>query len=166
MRTSDEPQREGIRRGLDPLHERYRRFALHALEVTDPEGARAEDVDLVFGLVESIVSQRYWGEQEDREAYGRSIARGCLRLSESASRTSRRPRSAPRTSSHGIALAADATCSDRAEDGGTQCGRSAAHGRLVGAFPPTPRVSSNSSWCGQAVGRAPGHRRNRRGRPR
>ncbi|MCJ1704086.1 hypothetical protein [Rathayibacter sp. VKM Ac-2926] len=80
MRTSDEPQREGIRRGLDPLHERHRRFALHALEVTDPEGARAEDVDLVFGLVESIVSQRYWGEQEDRAAYGRSIARGCLRL--------------------------------------------------------------------------------------
>ena len=38
------------------------------------------DLVLIFGLVESIVAQRYWGGLSDRAAYAATVPRGCLRL--------------------------------------------------------------------------------------
>jgi AcrR family transcriptional regulator len=38
------------------------------------------DLSLVFGLVESIVAQRYWGSLEARAGYAATVPRGCLRL--------------------------------------------------------------------------------------
>jgi len=62
------------------LQEHYRRFAERAAaDGSDPDGV-AHDLDLVFGLVESILVQRDWGEGAARHAYAQSIARGCLRL--------------------------------------------------------------------------------------
>ena len=62
------------------LREHYLRFATEAAAAgTDPQ-AVADDLNLVFGLVESILVQRDWGEGAARHAYAESIARGCLRL--------------------------------------------------------------------------------------
>lgn len=68
--------------GATSLRDRYRALALAVLDEHDPHGTAREhaDVDLVFGLVESVVSQRYWGRPDEREAYAASVTRGCLRL--------------------------------------------------------------------------------------
>jgi AcrR family transcriptional regulator len=62
------------------LQQHYLRFATDAAAAgTDPD-AVADDLHLIFGLVESILVQRDWGEGAARHAYAESIARGCLRL--------------------------------------------------------------------------------------
>jgi AcrR family transcriptional regulator len=62
------------------LQEHYLRLATQAAAAgTDPQGV-ADDLHLVFGLVESILVQRDWGGGAARHAYAESIARGCLRL--------------------------------------------------------------------------------------
>jgi AcrR family transcriptional regulator len=38
------------------------------------------DLELVFGLVEGIISQRQWGDDGTRAAYADAVVRGCLRL--------------------------------------------------------------------------------------
>jgi hypothetical protein len=38
------------------------------------------DLELVFGLVEGIISQRQWGDDGTRAAYAEAVVRGCLRL--------------------------------------------------------------------------------------
>jgi AcrR family transcriptional regulator len=69
--------------GLCPygaLRERYLRFATDASAMgTDPE-AVAGDLDVVFGLVESVLAQRDWGDASAPRAYAHSVARSCLRL--------------------------------------------------------------------------------------
>jgi AcrR family transcriptional regulator len=73
-------KREGGRTMQAPLQAHYRQFAEQAAaDGTDPD-AVAEDIDLVFGLVESFLVQRDWGEGAARHTYARSITRGCLRL--------------------------------------------------------------------------------------
>jgi AcrR family transcriptional regulator len=73
-------KREGGRTMQAALQKHYRHFAEQAAaDGSDPD-AVAQDIDLVFGLVESILVQRDWGEGAARHAYAQSIARGCLRL--------------------------------------------------------------------------------------
>jgi AcrR family transcriptional regulator len=73
-------KREGGRTMQAALQEHYRRFAERAAADGSDPNAVAQDIDLVFGLVESILVQRDWGEGAARHAYAQSIARGCLRL--------------------------------------------------------------------------------------
>lgn len=62
------------------LRQHYLQFAQDAAaEGTDPDAVR-DDLELVFGLVESILVQRDWGDTAARHAYADSVARGCLRL--------------------------------------------------------------------------------------
>lgn len=62
------------------LRQRYMQFAHSAAAAgTDPDAVR-DDLELVFGLVESILVQRDWGDTAARHAYADSVARGCLRL--------------------------------------------------------------------------------------
>jgi AcrR family transcriptional regulator len=54
-----------------------------ALSQSGAEGSPSvpeSDLSLVFGLVESIVAQRYWGSLESRAGYAATVPRGCLRL--------------------------------------------------------------------------------------
>lgn len=65
------------------LRDAYRDFGRAALAHLHPprEAAElAEDVDLVFALVEASVSQRQWGGEENRARYAESALRGSLRL--------------------------------------------------------------------------------------
>jgi AcrR family transcriptional regulator len=62
------------------LQQHYRQFAERAAADGSDTSAVEQDLDLVFGLVESILLQRDWGEGAARHAYAQSIARGCLRL--------------------------------------------------------------------------------------
>ncbi|MFI1734176.1 TetR/AcrR family transcriptional regulator [Streptomyces acidicola] len=65
------------------LRDTYRDFSRSALTSLHPprEAAElAEDVDLVFALVEASVSQRQWGGEENRARYAASALRGSLRL--------------------------------------------------------------------------------------
>ncbi|MCS6561254.1 MULTISPECIES: TetR/AcrR family transcriptional regulator [Curtobacterium] len=68
--------------GAASLRDRYQRLAAEVLAHLGSTRTPSEqdDVDLVFGLVESVVSQRYWGRPEEREAYATAVTRGCLRL--------------------------------------------------------------------------------------
>lgn len=73
-------KRDGGRTMQAALQEHYRHFAERAAADGSDPAAVAHDLDLVFGLVESILVQRDWGEGAARHAYAKSIARGCLRL--------------------------------------------------------------------------------------
>lgn len=61
----------------------YRGFVLDALRerIGSARLARLDaDLDLVFGLVEGVVSYRQWGDEDARSSYAEAVARGCLRL--------------------------------------------------------------------------------------
>ncbi|MFJ3779148.1 TetR/AcrR family transcriptional regulator [Streptomyces sp. NPDC090075] len=65
------------------LRDVYRDFGHAALASLHPEQVAAElaeDLDLLFALVEASVSQRHWGGEENRAQYARSALRGSLRL--------------------------------------------------------------------------------------
>jgi len=47
---------------------------------TDPAALSDADLELPFGLVEGIISQRQWGDDGTRGAYAEAVVRGCLRL--------------------------------------------------------------------------------------
>ena len=74
----------GARKELSSLQERYDRLSrqcavrFDALVGQDP--VPESDLVLVFGLVEGIIAQRYWGSLEARETYAETVPRGCLRL--------------------------------------------------------------------------------------
>ncbi|MGN8247168.1 TetR/AcrR family transcriptional regulator [Cellulomonas soli] len=52
-------------------------LARHGVDASDVTEA---DLELVFGLVESLIAQRQWGDTGTRAAYGEAVVRGCLRL--------------------------------------------------------------------------------------
>jgi len=74
----------GAREELSVLQKRYTELSrqcaarFDALAGQDP--VPETDFVLVFGLVEGIVAQRYWGSLEARAAYAETVPRGCLRL--------------------------------------------------------------------------------------
>lgn len=70
----------GSREGLTVLRDDYRQLAVEVASSAVDSEALMPDVDLVFGLVEGIVAQRYWGDLKERSVYAGSVARGCLRL--------------------------------------------------------------------------------------
>jgi AcrR family transcriptional regulator len=64
------------------LRERYRSAAREcttAYTGVAPEAGSA-DLELVVGLVESVLAQSDWSNEDGRRAYAHSVARGCLRL--------------------------------------------------------------------------------------
>lgn len=77
-------QRQHGRAAVTTLQSRYlelaRECARHGSEALGARSVPESDLVLVFGLVESIVAQRYWGGLSDRAAYAESVPRGCLRL--------------------------------------------------------------------------------------
>ncbi len=76
-----ESEFEAARASQVQLREHYRSLVT---EVLADEGAPVPGteagLDLVFGLVESLVSQRQWGEESSRPQYAEAIVRGGLVL--------------------------------------------------------------------------------------
>ncbi|MFJ3671414.1 TetR/AcrR family transcriptional regulator [Streptomyces sp. NPDC090106] len=65
------------------LRDVYREFGHAALTSMHPPREAeqlAEDLDLLFALVEASVSQRHWGGEQNRARYAQSALRGSLRL--------------------------------------------------------------------------------------
>jgi len=64
------------------LRAHYRSLSAAVLERQGVDAAALPDADLelVFGLVEGIISQRQWGDDGTRAAYAEAVVRGCLRL--------------------------------------------------------------------------------------
>ncbi len=64
------------------LRRHYRELcaAVLAAQGTDPSALADADLELAFGLVEGIISQRQWGDEGTRAAYADAVVRGCLRL--------------------------------------------------------------------------------------
>jgi len=75
---------DGAREELSALQDRYTDLARQCAARFDALAGREpvpeSDFVLVFGLVEGIVAQRYWGSPEARAAYAETVPRGCLRL--------------------------------------------------------------------------------------
>jgi AcrR family transcriptional regulator len=74
----------GAREELSALQERYialsRQCAARFDALAGRDPVQESDFVLVFGLVEGIIAQRYWGSLEARAAYAETVPRGCLRL--------------------------------------------------------------------------------------
>lgn len=64
------------------LRAHYRELSVAVLERqgVDTGSLPEADLELVFGLVEGIISQRQWGDDGTRAAYADAVVRGCLRL--------------------------------------------------------------------------------------
>lgn len=64
------------------LRRHYRELcaAVLAAQGIDPSALADADLELAFGLVEGIISQRQWGDEGTRAAYADAVVRGCLRL--------------------------------------------------------------------------------------
>lgn len=64
------------------LRAHYRALSVAVLRTqgVDPDVLPDADLELVFGLVEGIISQRQWGDDGTRAAYADAVVRGCLRL--------------------------------------------------------------------------------------
>ncbi|NTW40575.1 MAG: hypothetical protein HGA44_11935, partial [Cellulomonadaceae bacterium] len=64
------------------LRGHYRELSAQVLtrHGVERQAATGADLELVFGLVESVISQRQWGEGGTRAAYADAVVRGCLRL--------------------------------------------------------------------------------------
>ncbi|SKA97859.1 transcriptional regulator, TetR family [Agreia bicolorata] len=77
-------EEESGRPELTTLQGRYLELARSCAEARAIDGESLSvpetDFSLVFGLVESIVAQRYWGGLETRAQYAATVPRGCLRL--------------------------------------------------------------------------------------
>jgi AcrR family transcriptional regulator len=64
------------------LRGHYRELSVAVLTRQGVDAAALADTDLelAFGLVEGIISQRQWGDDGTRAAYADAVVRGCLRL--------------------------------------------------------------------------------------
>jgi AcrR family transcriptional regulator len=64
------------------LRRHYRELSVAVLvrQGVDAEALADADLELAFGLVEGIISQRQWGDDGTRAAYADAVVRGCLRL--------------------------------------------------------------------------------------
>jgi AcrR family transcriptional regulator len=64
------------------LRRHYRELSVAVLTRQGVDAAALADADLelAFGLVEGIISQRQWGDDGTRAAYADAVVRGCLRL--------------------------------------------------------------------------------------
>ncbi|WHP17244.1 TetR/AcrR family transcriptional regulator [Cellulomonas sp. ES6] len=64
------------------LRRHYRELcaAVLASQGVDTAALADADLELAFGLVEGIISQRQWGDDGTRAAYADAVVRGCLRL--------------------------------------------------------------------------------------
>jgi AcrR family transcriptional regulator len=64
------------------LRRHYRELSAAVLERrrVDVTALADADLELVFGLVEGIISQRQWGDAGTRADYADAVVRGCLRL--------------------------------------------------------------------------------------
>jgi len=67
---------------LTALQSRYTGLARECRDRFAPAdgGVADSDLTLVFGLVEGIVNQRYWGDVSARAVYAETVPRGCLRM--------------------------------------------------------------------------------------
>jgi AcrR family transcriptional regulator len=61
-------------------HYRALSVAVLARQGVDAAALADTDLELAFGLVEGIISQRQWGDDGTRAAYADAVVRGCLRL--------------------------------------------------------------------------------------
>ncbi|HEY0215850.1 MAG TPA: helix-turn-helix domain-containing protein [Cellulomonas sp.] len=64
------------------LRGHYRELSAAVLRTqgVDPDGLAPADLELAFGLVEGIISQRQWGDDGTRATYADAVVRGCLRM--------------------------------------------------------------------------------------
>lgn len=64
------------------LRRHYRALSVAVLtrQGIDAAALPEADLELAFGLVEGIISQRQWGDDGTRAAYAEAVVRGCLRL--------------------------------------------------------------------------------------